>query len=205
MDAGAAARRLVLDNFHQGDLSDYEIYKGLAVLKNTLAEEGKAGSLSEIAEMTPWEKTHVFRLMSFAKLPPAALDLLEKGGPAVMLGAKAAASLVQAAGDETAILAEAVRAVLAGEIEQGRAADWVSEAVAAKKKMPEKGSLAAEGRNGTERPPRSVRAVSVDGGRLACTVERTPRGFTLKAAKGVDLGGLEEELVEWLAGRLRQG
>ena len=199
MGDGQAARRLVLDNFHHGDLSDYEIYKGLSVLKMTLEEEGRAGSLAEIAGMTPWEKTHVFRLMSFAKLPPAALELLEKT-PSATLGAKAAAAMAQAAGGEAGILAEAVRAVLAGEVEQGRAAEWVAEAVAAK--GPDSGTPAAGKADGAGRPPRSVRAVSVGGGRLACTVERTPRGYTVKAAKGVDLGGIEDELVEWLAGRL---
>ena len=69
-----AARGAVLDNFFHRDLEDYEIYKGL----KTLMDCGVASSLGQLASQTPWGKTHVFRFMSFGKLPQTAIDTLEE-------------------------------------------------------------------------------------------------------------------------------
>jgi hypothetical protein len=199
MGDGESASRLVLDNFYHAELTDYEIYKGLVTLKTALKSAGKTGSLAEVAELTPWGKSQVHRLMSFAKLPQAALDILERSPNT--LGSQAASDLARVAesgADGQDAVNEAVRAVLDGRIEQGRAAEWAAESISTS------GVATATPAAGkaSERPAKSVRAVSVDGGRLACTVERTPKGFTIKAGKGVDLSGIEDELVEWLAGRL---
>lgn len=195
MDDAQAARTLVLDNFHHGNLSDYEIYKGLAVLKRVLQEGGAAGSLSAVAELTPWGKSQIHRLMSFAKLPQAALDALEAKPDA--LGSQAASDLARLAesgiGEE--VLVDTVRRILADELEQGRAAEWAAAAGRGK-------TVEATGRQ--PRPPsaRAIRAVTAQGGRLVCTIERTPKGFIVKGAKGIDWTGLEEELAAWLSAKI---
>ena len=73
MDDVMAARGTVLDNFFHQELTDYEKYKGLKILMDC----GAASSLTQLAALTPWGKTHVFRFMSFGKLPDPALSLLE--------------------------------------------------------------------------------------------------------------------------------
>ncbi len=191
MDDGQAARTLVLDNFHHGDLSDYEIYKGLAVLKRVLQEGGATGSLSAVAELTPWGKSQIHRLMSFAKLPQAALDALEAKPGA--LGSQAASDLARLAesgiGEEA--LVETVRRVLAGELEQGRAAEWAAQ-----------GKATQAGKRPRAPSARAIRAVTAQGGRLVCTIERTPKGFIVKGAKGIDWAELEEELAAWLSAKM---
>jgi ParB/RepB/Spo0J family partition protein len=196
MDDGQSARSLVLDNFHHEDLSDYEIYKGLNILRQVLQESGKAGSLAEIAELTPWGKSQVHRLMSFAKLPRAALDALE-AQPAE-LGSQAASELAKLAdaGTGDAVLTEAVRRILAGQIEQGKAAEWA--AAAASRQAAPGASKPEQGKPS----PRSVRAITTENGRLVCTLERTPKGFSVKGAKGIDWAKLEDELAAWLLSKI---
>jgi ParB family chromosome partitioning protein len=199
LDDGQSARTLVLDNFHHGDLSDYEIYKGLLTLKRVIQEDGLCGSLSEVAELTPWGKSQIHRLLSFAKLPQAALDALEANPGA--LGSQAASDLARLfeSGTDERTLVDAVRRILSGELEQGRAAEWAAGMAGQAKpgKAEEKDSKRL-------RLPslRTVRAVTAEGGRLVCTIERTPQGFVVKGAKGVDWAGLEEGLAEWLSSNI---
>lgn len=199
MDDGQSARSLVLDNFHHGDLYDYEIYKGLATLKQVLLEGGKAGSLSEIAELTPWGKSQVHRLMAFAKLPRPALEMLE-ANPAA-LGSQAASDLAKLAdaGTGEAILTEAVRRTLAGELEQGKAAEWV---LAANGRTARSQSGAGEDKPSRQPSTRAVRAITTENGRLICTLERTPKGFNVKGPKGIDWAKLEDELAAWLSAKI---
>jgi len=194
MDDSQSAKTLVLDNFHHGDLSDYEIYKGLVILKRVIQESGGAGSLSEVAELTPWGKSHVHRLLSYGKLPPAALDLLEAKPSA--LGSQAASDLAKLAdaGTNESILTDAIQRIIAGALEQGKAAEWALNTV---------GEPAA-GKASRQPPPRAIRAITTAGGRLVCTLQRTPKGFAVNGVKGVDWIALENDLAEWLAGRLAQ-
>lgn len=198
MDDGQSARSLVLDNFHHEDLSDYEIYKGLSTLKQVMRGSGKGGSLAEIAELTPWGKSQVHRLMSFAKLPAAALDALE-ADPST-LGSQAAADLAKLAdaGVDGAILTEAVVKILAGELEQGKAVEWALAANARASAPP--GEATAQ----TSRPSplRAIRTISAGNGQVVCTLERTQKGIHIKGAKGVDWADLESELAEWLATKI---
>jgi hypothetical protein len=203
MGDGESASRLVLDNFYHGELTDYEIYKGLVTLKTALQGAGKAGSLADVAELTPWGKSQVHRLMSFAKLPQAVLDMLE-GSPNA-LGSQAASDLARVAesgeGGRSAV-ADAARAVLDGEIEQGRAAEWAAARTNVQVPKEETSSGTARKSGAANAGRKAVRGVTAAGGRLICTIERTPKGFTVKAAKGVDMAGIEDDLTEWLAGRL---
>lgn len=202
MPDNESAKRLVLDNFHHGDLTDYEIYKGLLTLRDTLKNEGKSGSLSEIAEMTPWTKTHVFRFMSFSKLPASALALLEEGASA-SIGAKAAsdlAKIIESNPNAQDSVVDAVKAILSGDMDQGSAAAWVEQSSTAENN-PVKADNPME-LQPLEKSKKSVRAVTVADGRLACTIEKTPKGFLLKGAKGISLQSIEEELAEWLAIKL---
>jgi ParB family chromosome partitioning protein len=199
MDDGQSARSLVLDNFHHEDLSDYEMYKGLVTLKQVMQESGKDGSLAKIADLTPWGKSQVHRLMSFAKLPAPALAALETDPS--MFGSQAAADLAKLAGAgmSEAILTEAVRKVLAGELEQGKAAEW---ALAKKSQMDSEPNTITTPAFPRQPLSRTVRAVTAENGRLVCTLERTPKGFSIKGPKGVDWENLEHELAEWLATKI---
>lgn len=199
MDDGQSARSLVLDNFHHEDLSDYEIYKGLATLRQVMLDGGKSASLAAIAELTPWGKSQVHRLMGFAKLPAPALAALEDNPSA--LGSQAAADLAQLAdtGVDGEILTEAVRKILAGDLEQGRAAEWV---LAAGGRAEADQGATATGKASRQASSRNVRAVTAENGRLVCTLERTPRGFNIKGPKVVDWANLENELAEWLMAKI---
>jgi ParB family chromosome partitioning protein len=199
MDDGQSARSLVLDNFHHGDLSDYEVYKGLVVLKQVLLDGGKIGSLSEIAELTPWGKSQIHRLMSFAKLPQLALESLEVNPSA--LGSQAASDLSRLidSGIGEDILTEAIQRILSGELEQGRAAEWILGA--SEQASPSKNEI-VRGKQSPPRSSRAVRAITAENGRLICTIERTPKGFNIKGHKGIDWVKLEDELATWLSSRI---
>lgn len=197
MDDGQSATTLVLDNFHHGDLSDYEIYKGLVILKKALQGKGLSGSLSELAELTPWGKSQVHRLMSFAKLPNSILELLDANPEA--LGSQAAsdiAKLSESSIDEN-ILLEAVRRIISGELEQGKATEWIlAENKRALSSESEKEKPTGRGAS------RSIRAVTTNSGSLVCTIERTPKGLAIKGAKNVDWASLENDLADWLIAQL---
>jgi ParB/RepB/Spo0J family partition protein len=77
MDDGMAACKLVSDNFFHAEMSDWEVFKGLHTVRTTLEREGKALSLEGMAALTPWGKSHVHRLLSFSRLPPVVLQILE--------------------------------------------------------------------------------------------------------------------------------
>ena len=199
MDDGQSARSLVLDNFHHGELSDYEIFKGLVVLKQVLLDSGKIGSLSEIAELTPWGKSQIHRLMSFAKLPQLALDSLEVNPSA--LGSQAASDLSKLidSGIGEDILTEAIQRILSGELEQGRAVEWILGA--SEQTSPNKNEIVRD-KQSISRSSRAVRAITAENGRLICTIERTPKGFNIKGNKGIDWVKLEDELATWLSSKI---
>ena len=200
MDDGQSARSLVLDNFHHGDLSDYEIYKGLVILKQVLLDGGKSGSLSEIAELTPWGKSQVHRLMSFAKLPDSTLNTLETNPSS--LGSQAASDLAKFvdSGISEDIFAEAIQRIISGELEQGRVVEWISEA--SERTEPNIKETKRTKKKSDKPSSHAVRAITTENGQLICTIERTPKGLNVRSHKGVDWVKLEDELAIWLSSKI---
>jgi ParB/RepB/Spo0J family partition protein len=182
-----AARGAVLDNFFHRDLEDYEIYKGL----KTLMDCGAASSLGQLASLTPWGKTHVFRFMSFGKLPQTAMDILEES--ADLISAKVAGEFAKLAVDgmPAELVTDALRLAVEGRLDPHKSAKWAE----AKWR---KGAKAATTVHFGKRP------VVLPSGRLVCTVSRTAKGLAVAGEKGaqVDWDTLEADLAEWLSLRL---
>ena len=182
-----AARGAVLDNFFHRDLEDYEIYKGL----KTLMDCGAASSLGQLASLTPWGKTHVFRFMSFGKLPQTALDILEES--AGLVSAKVAGEFAKLVVDgmPAKLITDALRLALEGRLDPHKSAKW------AESKW-RKGAKAATPVHFGKRP------VVLPSGMLVCTVSRTAKGLAVAGEKGarVDWDALETDLTEWLSLRL---
>lgn len=199
MDDEGAAQRLVLDNFHHGDLSDYEIWRGLETLKKSLQRQGKQGSLAEIASLTPWGRTHIHRLMSFSRLPSDALKILDSV-PVNLLGSAAAKELsdIIAEGSPNAedLVLDAIKALARGDLKQGAAAKWVIDALV---KGDRKGAI-IEQKQGVHPVAKEI---TLSDGVLACTLGKTSRGMlVIKPSKGFDLGALQEDLAQWLTERI---
>jgi ParB/RepB/Spo0J family partition protein len=182
-----AARGAVLDNFFHRDLADYEIYKGL----KTLMDCGAAASLGQLAGLTPWGKTHVFRFMSFGKLPAAALEALEES--AGLMSAKVAGEFAKLTGDgmPAELVTDALRLAAEGRLDPHKSAKWAE----AKWRRAAKAATAAHC---------GKRPVVLPSGRLVCTVSRTAKGLAVAGEKGaqVDWDALEADLAAWLSLRL---
>jgi hypothetical protein len=182
-----AARGAVLDNFFHRDLEDYEIYKGL----KTLMDCGVASSLGQLASQTPWGKTHVFRFMSFGKLPQTAIDTLEES--AGLISAKVAGEFAKLTidGMPAELVTEALRLALEGRLDPHKSAKWAE-------------SKWRRGAKASAPLPFGKRAVILPSGKLVCTVSRTAKGLTVVGEKGaqVDWDTLEADLAEWLSLRL---
>jgi ParB family chromosome partitioning protein len=189
MDDKEAARGAVLDNFFHRDLEDYEIYKGL----RTLMDCGVASSLGQLASLTPWGKTHVFRFMSFGKLPQTAIDILEES--AGLVSAKVAGEFAKlvAEGMPSELVKDALLLALEERLDPHKSAKW------AESKW-RKGTKAATLVHFGKRP------VVLPSGRLVCTVSRTTKGLAVTGEKGtlLDWDTLEVELTEWLSLRLAE-
>jgi len=195
MDDGAAACKLVSDNFFHAEMSDWEIYKGLDTVKTILEMRGKILSLGDLAALTPWGKSHVHRFLSFGRLPDEVLMLLETFAEhkAPPIRARAAGDLAALAesGFPVSVIKQAVNEVLAGECEQARVAERAKLIVAGKDK-----SKKSNFKNS------NMRAVTGPDGSLVFTLQRLPKGFSIKAIKGDDLTQLEADLVSWLENRI---
>lgn len=194
MDNEGAAQRLVLDNFYHGDLSDYEIWRGLETLRISLQNQGKQGSLAEIASLTPWGRTHIHRLMSFSRLPEAALEVLSSVS-VNLLGSAAAKELADIIVDENPkskdLVITAIKALARGEIRQGAAAKWVTDALS--REAEEDSDVAKQKSHSSEKK------ISLPNGLVACTLGKTTKGILIiKPEKGFDLSELEEKLAHWL-------
>ncbi|MCX7113742.1 MAG: ParB/RepB/Spo0J family partition protein [Proteobacteria bacterium] len=187
MGDAEAARGAVLDNFFHRDLEDYEIYKGL----KTLMDCGIASSLGQLASLTPWGKTHVFRFMSFGKLPQAAMDILAES--AGLVSAKVAGEFAKLTidGMPTELVTEALRLAVKGRLDPHKSAKW------AESKWRKEAKAATP-------VPFGKRAVVLPSGRLVCTVSRTTKGLAVAGEKGaqVDWDALEADMAEWLSLRL---
>ena len=167
MDDVHSARSTVLDNFFHETLTDYEIYKGLQILMNVNA----ATSIRKLAEITPWEKSHVQRLMAFARLPPAVIDMLERQPG--LIGCATAESLAtyKGRGGDLALVVRAVERIRDGNMPQTRAMAWIES------KCQERGLGAS--------PVRAV-VTSAQGNPL-CTVDRSPKGIKIQATQGINI------------------
>jgi len=184
MDDAHSARSTVLDNFFHETLTDYEIYKGL----QTLMEVNAATSIRKLADITPWEKSHVQRLMAFGRLPAGVIDMLERQ-PGLIGGTTAEAMAgCKGKGIEPGLVARAVERIRDGKLPQTRALAWIES------KCHEKSTPAS--------PVRAI-VTSAQGNPL-CTVDRGPKGIKILAAKGVDIDWepIHAALIGLLKGQL---
>ena len=186
MDDVMAARGTVLDNFFHQELTDYEKYKVLKILMDC----GAASSLTQLAALTPWGKTHVFRFMSFGKLPDPALSLLESSPSLVSAKVAEFFARLTSNGMPSDIVLDALSMVNAGKVDPHKAADWAEKTWHKSSKKPSR--LFAK------------RAVVLPTGRLICTVSTTPKGLSVIGEKGAQINWdlLEAEITEWLTTRL---
>lgn len=190
MDDVHSARSTVLDNFFHESLTDFEIYKGL----ETLLEVGAATSIRKLADITPWEKSHVQRLMAFKRLPTAVVTMLEQQPG--LIGGAVAETLAgcEGKGVDPALVVKAVERIRDGKISQTRALDWI-ETQAAEKKHPRQ--AAGEGRA----------IITTAEGSALFTVDRSDKGIKIKGAKGADIDwdALHAALVGLLKSRAGDG
>lgn len=185
MDDAQSARSTVLDNFFHESLTDYEIFKGLQTLMATNA----AASVRGLAEITPWEKSHVQRLLAFDRLPPAAADMLERQPGLIGCATAEALAVCLTRGVDAALLVNAVERVRDGKLPQTRAAAWAL----------------AKHQGKTPANPGAIRAVVTSPqGTPLCTVDRNAKGIKIQAAPGVDIDWepIQATLIGLLQGRL---
>jgi len=168
MDDVHSARSTVLDNFFHETLTDYEIYKGL----QTLLDVNAATSIRKLADITPWEKSHVQRLMGFGRLPPTVIDMLEHQPD--LIGCAIAESLAgcKGKGIDVTLVVKAVERIRDGKMPQTRAMAWIESKCKAS-------SIEAS------HPIRAV--VTSDQGSPLCTVDTGPKGIKINTVKGVNI------------------
>jgi ParB/RepB/Spo0J family partition protein len=185
MDDAHSARSTVLDNFFHETLTDYEIYKGL----QTLMDVNAATSIRKLADITPWEKSHVQRLMAFGRLTPSVIDMLEQQPN--LIGCATAESLAACKGKgvDVALVVKAVERIRDGKMPQTRAMAWIE----------------SKGMERSVEASTPVRAVVTSAqGNPLCTVDRGPKGIKIQAAQGItiDWEPIQTALIGLLKGQL---
>ena len=184
MDDVHSARSTVLDNFFHETLTDYEIYKGLHILM----EVNAATSVRKLADITPWEKSHVQRLMAFGRLPAGVIDMLERQPNLIGCVTAEAMAGCKGKGIDPALVVRAAERIRDGKLPQTRAVAWIES------KCQEKSPGAS-----------AVRAIVTSAqGNPLCTIDRGPKGIKIQAAQGVDIDWepIHTALVGLLKGQL---
>ena len=190
MDDTRSARSTVLDNFFHESLTDYEVYKGL----RTLIAVGAATSVRTLADITPWGKSQVQRLMAFERLPRQAIEILERQPS--LIGSATAELLAGCLGKgiDDGLVARAVERIRDGKMPQTRAAAWIEAQATGKK------AAAGQGR--------AARAVVTTAqGSVLFTIDRGPKGIKIQGAKGayIDWDPIHEALVGLLKSQAGEG
>jgi len=179
-DEKQAARATVFDNIFHKPTSDYELYRGFAMLLDMNA----VPSQRQLAKDAGMSKTQVDRIMMFRKLPPEALSILDENPN--LIGSAVASVLAGYVNDGLGeLVVEAIRKIQSGELTQIRAGSWV----AAKSSPKEK---------------KSSRSVTHQQGKTFCTLERDGSHIKIKIASGVDTQSLENEIYELLIEKAKQ-
>jgi len=193
MDDAHSARSTVLDNFFHETLTDYEIYKGLRILLDAKA----VASVRALAEVTPWGKTHVQRLMSFDKLPGQAHAILEHNPG--LIGSNTAEGLASCLnkGGGAGLVVKALERIRDGKMTQVRAAAWVGA---------QQAKAVGEGQDAGQGGPAAVKSViTTPQGRPVFTLDRNGKEIRIRPSKdaagdGIDWESLHLAIVEILKG-----
>jgi ParB/RepB/Spo0J family partition protein len=124
-DDRTAARMAVFSNKKRGGYKPYEEFRGYKML----LDQGFVKSQNQMAIDAEMSKTEMSRMMSYAKLPPGAHEMLTRN-PA-LIGSNASAALVVYAErpDYEQLVVGALEKVEAGELDQLKAAIWVEKQI----------------------------------------------------------------------------
>ncbi|HJV26009.1 MAG TPA: ParB/RepB/Spo0J family partition protein [Aromatoleum sp.] len=120
-----AARALTVDNAVHRQLTDYERYKHIVMLRET----GACKTVSDLAEVLGCSRAQIYNYEAFGALPPAAQQLLEVVGGEV-LGATLAYELRELSTTHPEAVTEAIRRLSAGELRQAGALLWIKNKIA---------------------------------------------------------------------------
>jgi len=118
MDDDKAERAVFFDNFFPADICDFEKYLGLKQIQTR-----HHYSQEQLAQRSGISRSLVTVLMSFDRLPQAALDVLAKSP--MLLGGRAAANLAQLDAKYTPRIAEGLELVAAKKLNQAKLLDWI--------------------------------------------------------------------------------
>lgn len=120
MSDAEAAKALTSDNFVRQDVSDYERYKHVQMLR----QNGFCSSVQDLATVLKCSRAHIYQLDSFDGFPPEAKDFLD-AHPGI-LGADAAYSLREQAVQHPDLLVKALILIRDKELLQSKAAEWIA-------------------------------------------------------------------------------
>lgn len=120
-----AARALTVDNAVHRQLTDYERYKHIVMLRET----GACKTVSDVAEVLGCSRAQVYNYEAFGALPDPARELLELVGADVM-GASLAYELRELSATHPAVVVEAVRKLGTGELRQAGTVLWIKNKIA---------------------------------------------------------------------------
>ncbi|MGZ8317551.1 MAG: ParB/RepB/Spo0J family partition protein [Telluria sp.] len=117
-----AARALASENTARANLTDYQLYLHMAMLRGA----GKVKSNSEMARLLNFSRTKVVYLESFGQLPPAARDLLAEQPD--LLGYNVVYQLASAnlCAEHPELVVQGVARIAEGRMQQGALPEWVS-------------------------------------------------------------------------------
>lgn len=120
-----AARALTVDNAVHRQLTDYERYKHIVMLR----EAGACKTVSDLAEVLGCSRAQVYNYEAFGALPPPAQEVLELVGGDV-LGATLAYELRELSSTHPEVVTEAIRKLSAGELRQAGTILWIKNKIA---------------------------------------------------------------------------
>ncbi len=178
-----AARVAVFSNKKRKDYAPYEEFRGYWML----LDMGAVKSQNQMAIDAEMSKAEMSRLMSFAKLPQAAHDILKQTPH--LIGSNVASALVGFAEreDYSELVVAALGKIAAGELDQMKAAYWIEQQIKPKSEKPSK-------------PANERRSVTYHGGRTFATIKRDDHGFKIDLDKtlALDQEEFERALLEFL-------
>lgn len=114
-----AARALTIENTNRSQLTDYELYKHLTMLRATNAVR----NVTDTAAVLHVARTHIYKLEAFEALPDAVLPLLDKQ-PA-LIGGSLMASIAPLCITHPQHVIEAVQLLADGKLTQAGVVGWV--------------------------------------------------------------------------------
>lgn len=172
MTDAEAARALATENTARSNLSDWELYKHMLMLREVARVENN----SEMARVLNVSRTQVINLNAFSALPPAAVQLVELHPG--LVGQNVMYKLQGLCSEHPELVVAGLERVAAGKLKQMALYEWIERKVAGKTDSFER------------------RDASIGAGELTVKLSMTSRGVSLTSTVPLDFDRLHQLIAQ---------